>query len=441
MTVVPYATQAQGWGTFADELLTLATDIDPGVLLVGQSGGKISEAIDDLYTLRCSVESLADSASEMSAVCAKQDGYDVDLANCPATRERVEAAARFAKDMRVMLRRGQVEPEQVVKADEVADELAQQRKAAVEKHAGETAGTKFPEVPTCEMPDAHYPGGDPGKKDGDPGTKGGDDEFGDWGTPGGKDGEKKPEGNPEPGDDVTPLPEIVSPEPSGPSQTPAPRVFSPDGSVELRPERVPPETTLSRGDSTLVAPSSSMLGQQAPTVPSTAPWQPPQYTGINPIQNRMLGNVNPSASPQRKDRQQPDYRPVPIEVLAAVPVAHHVASPTPSAPTPNTTTPSLGTPGTHTSAASTPASTTPGGQTPSGVGPTVSGAPTIGPGARTSLQGGGMREKPSIPENLKAVLDADVVRDLEASFDALFPEPDKPDAPSGTPPLEPARSA
>lgn len=424
MTVFPYATQQQGWSDFADDLLTMSAGIDPGVLLRGQSGGKISEAIDDLYTLQRGVEALSDSAAEMSAVCGVQDGYDVDLANCPATRERVEAAAQFAKDMRVMMRSGQVEPEQVIKADEVADELAAQRKAAIERHAGETSTTVFPEVPSCEMPDAHYPGGTHASDGNSDGDFSGGDENSDGDFSGGD--ETPPE---EPGDqpqnpfepERPPMQAPMNPEPArGKYMTPMD-----DGVVNL-PETVEPQTQLSRGDSAVVSPSSSVLGQQVPQPTTQQAWQSPQYSGITQPQGRMLGQVNPQKSPQqRRERREPEWnRPVSAETLAAIPVSHAVASTMPSAPSPTV---SPTTPGTHMSAATVPAApTSPGGQTPGGVGPTP--MTTVGPGARTSLQGGGMREKPSIPDNLKAVLSADVVRELEQSFDTLFPDPDKPNA-------------
>lgn len=420
----PYATQQAGWSDFADELDALALGINPGTLLAGQFGGKISEHIDELTVIVGGVEGLSDSAAELATVCGVQDGFDRELVACPATKERVEEAEAAAKKAQVLLRAGQCEPEVAALVIARADELAQQRREAVEHHAEQTSGTHFDEPESVGLPDAHYPGGTEGEPGNEPGKKGGDDEFGDWGTP----GETKPSETPAPSDGVNPLPEVVSPEPSGPSQTPAPRIYSPDGSVELRPERVQPETTLSRGDAALVSPSSSMLGQTPQAAPVQQAWpQPPQYTGISQP-GRMLGNVNPQNSPQRsRDRQEPEgTRPVPAETLAAIPVSHAVASTIPSAPSPNVGTP--GTPGTHTSAATTPAAapSAPGGHTPTGVGPTP--MTTVGPGAKSAVTGGGMREKPVVPDALKAVLDEQTVRDLERSLSEVFPEPDKPNA-------------
>ena len=47
----PYATQQQGWSSFASELDALALGINPATLLRGQYGGKISEAIDELTVI------------------------------------------------------------------------------------------------------------------------------------------------------------------------------------------------------------------------------------------------------------------------------------------------------------------------------------------------------------------------------------------------------
>ncbi len=422
MTVFPYATQQAGWSDFATQLDAELDALNPDVLLSGQSGGLISEHIDSLYTLQKGVTGLADSAHDLAATCGVQDGYDHELASA-VSREEVADAEVTAKKAGAMMRAGVCDPAVAELLIARADALARERQEAVEKHAAQTSGTHFEEPESIEIPEVGE-GGEPGKKDGDPGTKKpGGIERGEDGAGGesADTGEEKGEKPEEPSDGVHPLPEIVSPEPSGPTDiAPAPRVFPPDGSVELRPERVQSETTLSRGDAPLVAPSSSMLGQQTPQVPTQQAWQPPQYTGVS-SPSRMLGNMNPNNQQQRKDRQEPAWdRPVPAETLAAIPVAHHVTSPTSTAPNVPPMTP--GSPGTHTSAASVPTSpTSPSGQTPGGVGPTP--VSTVGPGARTAVTSGGMREKPVVPETLRAVLDEQTVRDLEASLSEKFPEP------------------
>lgn len=424
----PYDTQQAGWADFASELDALALGINPSVLLRGQYGGKISEAIDELKIIVTGVEGLSDSAAELSAVCGVQDSFDRELAACPATKERVEEAEAAAKKAQALLRAGQCEPELAELVIARADELAQQRREAVEKHAADTATTHFDDPESVEWPDAHYPGGEPGSE---PGKKGGDDgtPFGDF------NGEDQPPTEPgetpEPGDkpqnplepEKPPMQAPMHPEPgSGRFMTP----MTPEDRVTPLPETVTPETTLSRGDASLVAPSSSMLGQPTPTAPSTAAWQPPQYTGISPGQSRMLGNVNPNNSPQRKDKQEPEWnRPVPAETLAAIPVAHAVASTPPSALSPNVGTPSPTAPGTHTSSANVPTSPT-APSTPSGsnLGPTP--MSTVGPGSRASVTGGGMREKPSVPDTLRAVLSEETVRDLEKALSNAFPDPEPP---------------
>ncbi|MFZ2242381.1 MAG: hypothetical protein WAV90_23000 [Gordonia amarae] len=440
MTVFPYATQQAGWADFATQLDGELDALNPATLMPGMSGGLIGEHIDALHLLTEGATRLADSAHDLAAECGTQDGFDRELASA-VSREEVADAEKTASQARAMMRAGTCDPAVAELLNGRAESLAREREEAVAKHAAQTAGTHFDEPESVCITEVGE-GGEANKKDDGDGTigKGETSDGGTGADTGEKKGEKpeEPSNKPEPG--VKPLPEIVTPEPSGSTQTPAARVFSPDGSVELRPERVQPETALS-SDGSVIRPSSTLTMGQTPaaTVPTQQPWQPVQYSGITPTQSRMLGHVNPNnQQQQRRGKQEPEWnRPVSAETLAAIPVSHAVpvTSPTPITPTPNVSPTTTGTPGTHTSSATTPAPTAPSGQTPSGAGPTpVGGAPTIGPGSKTATTAGGMREKPAVPETLRAVLSEETVRDLERSLANAFPDPE-PTPPPGADPI------
>jgi len=163
----PFETQATGWKTLANDVLDLSDALNPATLLPGQSGGKIDEAADAISVFRTGAAQLADTASETAQACSDQSQYDRSLASNPVTEQRVADARQFAADMRVMMRRGDVSPEQVDTAEATADDLASQRKDAITRHETETMSTRFPDVPTLKNPDLDNPD-DPSKHEDTP---------------------------------------------------------------------------------------------------------------------------------------------------------------------------------------------------------------------------------------------------------------------------------
>ncbi|BBY99442.1 hypothetical protein [Mycolicibacterium fallax] len=143
--VYPYATQATGWSSWAESLLTEASALTPATLLAGQSGGVLDDHISELTAMKNAAERISDSAYTTAKVAGVQDQFDRALAAAPSEGE-VKEAEHAAE--RVRLQQKYAQPRQGDQAIiNRAGFLREDRDAAIKQHARDTATTQWPSVP------------------------------------------------------------------------------------------------------------------------------------------------------------------------------------------------------------------------------------------------------------------------------------------------------
>lgn len=145
-TTFPYTTQANGWSTWANDLLTEATQLTPATLLAGQSGGVLDDHISEIASIRTAAERLSDSAYTTSKTAATQDQFDRTLAAAPSESE-VREAEHAAERVRLQQKYGQPRQGDIAILNRAAN-LRSDRDAALAQHAADTSTTQWPEVPS-----------------------------------------------------------------------------------------------------------------------------------------------------------------------------------------------------------------------------------------------------------------------------------------------------
>ncbi|SHX65284.1 Uncharacterised protein [Mycobacteroides abscessus subsp. abscessus] len=379
-----FGNAAVGYSTLATEVDGVSQELTTALhSLADQEGGDISAHKAFIAHVIAGSNELAASMMDTSSACAAQDAADAALAQAP-TPEAVERARARAKVLMQLAAAGKINPDAAWDAQDDAERLEAERKAAVEAHEAETSGTTF-EVPESEQwspwsPHGDAEGGDEKKETGED-----DNTDGEWG--GGED-EPEDESADQPGahppGDQRQMP--VTPQPTAEPRVSAPTAVSPETEAAfnawINDSPAPASTTLSSADgpapATTTTPTySTTLPQPTPvanqaTVASPAfmqPSQPPPTGPSSANQLRPYGPANPANHPSQQTQRTED-RQMPLDTGAAAVMAtqSHVVSPAPTMPVSSPAP----------SAAPTTPTVPPLGQVPPGQPPTATGQPPVG---------------------------------------------------------------
>ncbi|MBN7457365.1 hypothetical protein [Mycobacteroides abscessus] len=373
----PFARAAESYSALAAEADSLAGELS-SVLgqFDGMSGLPIDAHADRIQHTAAYTGELALSMQETSAACQAQDTFDLELTQAP-TPDEVAQAKNHAVRTYVQYHQGSVTLAEAVAAQREADQLQEQRDAAVEQHAQCTAGTLF-DVPSD--------GGWQPDGSGEGGTEGDDDEFDrDSEREGGESANtgEDPEAKPQEDTGLRRLPLMEpSPVPVIPI-TPEPEPEAVGGGTDLS-----STTTATPSAQGIVSPTGTYT--PAPSVPTvqnqpTAP-SPQWMQPTTPAPTQQQAQRPYAASPQSKQREQSREERAAEKWLAgdtgaavaAVSTTHSVTS----APSTPTSAPTASAPSAP-SATPAPTATTPSGA-PTPTQAAAAGGPVGGP------VGGGM---------------------------------------------------
>ena len=143
--VYPYATQATGWSSWAESLLTEASALTPATLLAGQSGGVLDDHISELTAMKNAAERISDSAYTTAKVAGVQDQFDRALAAAPSEGE-VKEAEHAAE--RVRLQQKYAQPRQGDQALDSSERIATRRSNSTRGTPPQPSGRRSPSLAT-----------------------------------------------------------------------------------------------------------------------------------------------------------------------------------------------------------------------------------------------------------------------------------------------------
>jgi len=250
-SVFPYATQADGWDKWGTSLSTLSTQLNIAALLPGQGGGKIDDIITDVKAINTAAGKVSETVPELVTSCKAQDGFDHTLAQAPTPEECAQLYAKYTK-LNAKMKANPTDddlPSQVEAAQKSFTDASTQRAEAITKHAEDTSGTKFPEVPTTNitpLSDPTSPTSPGGPSDpSDPGSPGGpgDDEPDD-----GDDDKEEPTGTQLSGDQGQPQGQQQQPQ-QAQQQPQAQQQATPQGQPSMMaqtPQQTKPKSNLEK---------------------------------------------------------------------------------------------------------------------------------------------------------------------------------------------------
>lgn len=410
-----FGNAAVGFADLATEVDGVTSDLTTALHLLGdQEGGDISAHKSLIAHVIAGSNEIAASMMDTSAACERQDAADQALAQAP-TPEAVERARARAKVLMQLAAAGKIDADAAWDAQDDAERLEAERKAAVKAHEAETAGTTF-EVPESGEWAPHGEGGDEKKE----GGAGQDDEFSDWGAD--EDEPVDPPSDQPPADQrqmpLTPQPSVAEPRVSSPVVNSEEAAFnqwiaqgdSPTLAMTLSNADGPTPSATTTPTYSTTLPQPTPISNQ-PTVASPSfmqPSQPPPTGPSSANQLRPYGPTNPANHPNQQQQRAED-RQMPLDTGAAAVMStqSHVMSPTPtmpvSAPAPSTapTTPTVA-----------PLGQVPPGQNPAGttpVAPVGTGVPAANAANSATAKPQSEKRVVDLPDALRKLMTQDDV--------------------------------